>query len=165
MKKKIKASCKGFTLIEIIVAMVILGICSLLLVTMYSSVVARLRSNNDMNDRMSEQQKYVETKTQKSPNNNSVFDVKAYSRLASSATYTGADTSGNYQFEIYCTYNKANTSWVGADKSSSKNFVVNCAVYTLKNIEGGEPVATTDDNDDLKVDYKYFVGDNYMQTP
>ena len=62
MKRRFKNSCKGFTLIEVIVAMVILGIASLLLVGMYASVCARIRSNNDFNDRMSEQQKYVETR-------------------------------------------------------------------------------------------------------
>ena len=64
MKRRFKNSCKGFTLIEVIVAMVILGIASLLLVGMYASVCARIRSNNDFNDRMSEQQKYVRRERQ-----------------------------------------------------------------------------------------------------
>ena len=158
-----KASCKGFTLIEVLVAMAILAICPLLLVGMYGSVCKMLKSNNQINDRMSEQQKYVETKQQKSAANNALFKVKADSKLAGNPNYVGADTTGTYQFEIYCTHNAANTSWVGASKSNSKNFVVNCAVYTLYNIEDGEPVSAANDTDDRKFDYKYFVGDNYMQ--
>ncbi len=161
--KKIGSSFKGFTLIEVLIAMAILAIASMLLVGMYGSVCKSLRNNNDMNDRMSEQQKYVETKTQKSASNNAVFEVKADSKLSGNPAYTGADTSSSYQFEIYCTYNNADSSWVGASKSTSKNFVVNCAVYSLKNIEDGEPVEAADDKDNMKVDYKYFVGDNYMQ--
>ena len=161
--KKYKSSCKGFTLIEILVAMAILAIASMLLVGMYGSVCKMLKNNNDMNDRMSEQQKYVETKTQKSATNNALFEVKADSRLAGNPNYTGADTSGSYQFEIYCVYNKADTSWEDPAKTNAKNFVVNCAVYSLKNIEDGEPVEAANDTDNMKVDYKYFVGDNYMQ--
>ena len=103
MKRRFKNSCKGFTLIEVIVAMVILGIASLLLVGMYASVCARIRSNNDFNDRMSEQQKYVET------------------RAAGTA-------SGLFD------------------------------VHYDSSIDDGVVVAT--DDDDVQVDYKYFVGDN-----
>ena len=47
----------------------------------------------------------------------------------------------------------ANSSFV------NKEFTARCAVYTLKNIDDGVVVAT-DDDDDVQVDYKYFVGDN-----
>ena len=158
-----KRSLKAFSLIEVLVAMAILGVCSLLLVSMYASVSMRMRSNNQINDRMSEQQKYVETKTQLSATNNKLFDVSVDSSLAGNTAYIGADNTQTHKFEIYCIKNNANPSWVGSDKASSKNFVVNCAVYTLKNVEDGEPVAEANDKDDLQVDFKYFVGDNYMQ--
>lgn len=148
MKRRFKNSCKGFTLIEVIVAMVILGIASLLLVGMYASVCMRIRSNNDFNDRMSEQQKYVETKSTAA----GLFDVHYDTNIPSGSTkYSGA-TSGNYTFTIKCTKDNANTSFQG------KEFTARCAVYTLKNIDDGVVVAT--DNDDVQVDYKYFVGDN-----
>lgn len=150
MKRRFKNSCKGFTLIEVIVAMVILGIASLLLVGMYASVCARIRSNNDFNDRMSEQQKYVETKAAGTASG--LFDVHYDSSIPSGATkYTGA-TAGNYTFTIKCVTDNANSSFV------NKEFTARCAVYTLKNIDDGVVVAT--DDDDVQVDYKYFVGDN-----
>lgn len=151
MKRRFKNSCKGFTLIEVIVAMVILGIASLLLVGMYASVCARIRSNNDFNDRMSEQQKYVETKA--AGTNASLFDVHYDSSIPNGSTKYGATTpSGNYSFTIKCVTDNANTSFV------NKEFTARCAVYTLKNIDDGVVVAT--DDDDVQVDYKYFVGDN-----
>ncbi len=161
MQKKIhKKSCGGFTLVEVIVAMMLLGISAVVLVGMYGSVALRLRNNNEINDRMSEQQKYVESKQQTNPVTNSkLFNVAADSKLSSSVPLTGADFSSDIHFEIKCTYNKANTSWVAS--GAEKNFYSNCAIYTLKNLENGEPVAS--DDDDMKVDYKYFVGDNTMQ--
>lgn len=156
--KKSSKKLRGFTLIEVLVAMTILALASMLLVGMYGSVVKHIRSNNEINDRMTEQQKFVETKTQKSAvGNNDVFEVKADSRLSSNTAYSSADTSSTIFFEIKCTYNKADTSWV-----NNKNFYSNCAVYSLKNIEDGEPVSGASDTDNMKVDYKYFVGDNTM---
>ena len=155
MKRRFKNSCKGFTLIEVIVAMVILGIASLLLVGMYASVCARIRSNNDFNDRMSEQQKYVETRA--AGTNASLFDVHYDSSIPNGSTKYGVTTpNGNYKFTIKCTTNNANSAWANA--SNPKTFTARCAVYILKNIDDGVVVAT--DDDDVQVDYKYFVGDN-----
>lgn len=142
MKRRFKNSCKGFTLIEVIVAMVILGIASLLLVGMYASVCARIRSNNDFNDRMSEQQKYVETRAAGTASG--LFDVHYDSSIPSGST--------KYTFTIKCVTDNANSSFV------NKEFTARCVVYTLKNIDDGVVVAT--DDDDVQVDYKYFVGDN-----
>lgn len=160
-KNKKMHALKGFTLIEVLVAMAILGICSLVFVGMYASVCSHLKSNNQINDRMSEQQKYVETKTQKSASNADVFQIKADPRLTGAggnSAYAGADDSNTISFEMVCTYNESDSAW-----KNKKNFYTNCAVYSLKNIENGEPVEDVNDTDDIRVDYKYFVGDNTMK--
>lgn len=161
MRKKNKKTLSGFTLIEVLVAMMILGICSLVFVGMYASVCKHLKSNNQINDRMSEQQKFIETKSQTSSGGANVFQIMADPKLTGTggnSAYTGADSSKTIRFELKCTYNEANTSW-----KNSKNFYSNCAVYSLKNIEDGEPIEDANDTDDLRVDYKYFVGDNTMK--
>lgn len=160
-KSNKKKSLRGFTLIEVLVAMMILGICSLVFVGMYASVCKHLKNNNQINDRMSEQQKYIETKNQKSSAGTDVFQIMADPKIAGvggNTAYSSADTSKTIRFELKCTYNQADSSW-----TNNKNFYTNCAVYSLKNIEDGEPIEDANDTDDMKVDYKYFVGDNTMK--
>jgi prepilin-type N-terminal cleavage/methylation domain-containing protein len=152
-KKSRSAALSGFTLIEVIVAMAILAIMSLLMVGLYGSVCAQLKNNNEVNDRMSEQQRFVETKTKKSAGGNDLYDVYVDSSLkAGSSAYDSATDSGSVYMEIKCVKNHRNTSW-----ENSKTFKTKCAMYVIKNVEDGEPDA---DDDDLNIDYKYFVGDN-----
>ena len=99
---------------------------------------------------MSEQQKYVETRAAGTASG--LFDVHYDSSIPSGSTKYSGTTSGNYTFTIKCTKDNANSSFV------NKEFTARCAVYTLKNIDDGVVVAT--DDDDVQVDYKYFVGDN-----
>ena len=147
MRKSLKRTCKGFTLIEILVAMMILGIASLLLVTMYASVCKQATSNSDFNDRMSEQQKMVENKDTSVSSNYDIY----YDSGCDASKYPGG-TSGSYKLTIECKTNNANSSFVG------EKYTARCVVYSAKNLEDGTPVATDDDN--IRVDYKFFVGDN-----
>ena len=147
MRKSLKRTCRGFTLIEILVAMMILGIASLLLVTMYASVCKQAASNSDFNDRMSEQQKMVENRD---TSVSSKYDIY-YDSDCDASKYPGG-TSGSYKLTIECIKNNADSSFVG------EKYTARCVVYSSKNLEDGTPVATDDDN--IRVDYKFFVGDN-----
>ncbi|MGN0642011.1 MAG: type II secretion system protein J [Huintestinicola sp.] len=161
MTKRIKsAQVKGFTLVEVIVAMAILGIMSLLMVGMYGSVCKHIKNNNDFNDRMSEQQKFVE-QTHKgidtSVGGTALYEVIADSTLIAGSndeTYNNAQDGGSVMLEIKCVKNSRNTAWEG-----TKTFKTRCAMYVIKNLEDGEPVPGSD-TDDMQVDFKYFVGDN-----
>lgn len=148
-----KRTLSGFTLIEVLVAMVILAIASLVLVTMYASVAMTAKGNNQLNDRMSEQQGMIEAKKHSNDSGENYFNTVVNENLASA--FAGADSAPGLQFEMVCTYNQADPSWEG-----KKNFVENVVVYDLKNIEDGHPVEDVNDTDELKTDFKYFVGNN-----
>lgn len=159
-RKNRSAKAKGFTLVEVIVAMAILGIMSLLMVGMYGSVCKHIKNNNDFNDRMSEQQKFVE-QTHKgidqSAGGTALYEVIVDSSLKAaddSEAYKNAQDGGSVMLEIKCVKNNRNKSWEG-----SKTFKTRCAIYVIKNLEDGEPVPGSD-TDDMQVDFKYFVGDN-----
>lgn len=156
-----KKSLKGFTLIEVLVAMAILAIASLVLVTMYASVAMGARENNSFNDRMSEQQKIIEKAYRQSGESDGLVDVYVNDNLEDKyITSDNTDTfsaASDLQFNMVCTYNAANTSW-----ENNKNFVANCVVYNFRKIEDGQAVPDSKDNDGMTNDFKYFVADNSL---
>lgn len=157
MNIKSKKTFRGFTLVEVIVAMAILAIASMVMALMYASISKSANQNNQLNDRMSEQQQYVEHQQITVGSGSNVEDIVV------SAKDKELGGTEDLKFEIYCTYNAANTNWVNSDQSKCKNFVVNCEVYELMNMEDGKPVPASNDEDDLTVNFKYFVGSNTVK--
>lgn len=147
MKKNFKL--RGFTLIEVLIALFILALSSLVLVTAYVSAYGHVKSNTQLTDRMSEQQKYVESKTSTNASGDNLFDVVCDKNVKNSLSL--GSTNNDVFVKMTCTK--------GPSTINSKNFRINCAVYTIKNLENGNGTIAADD-DELNVDFKYFEGSN-----
>lgn len=146
---------KGFTLLEIIITMLILGLCSSVLVMSYVSAMGHIKSNNQLNDRMTEQQIFIE-KT-KGKTSNAEFDVvctpDAKDHFKNSPTDPDPATATDMYVGLKCTHTPVNISG-GAELKVGTELKISCAMYTLKNIENGVVAA---DNDEINPDFKYFV--------
>lgn len=144
---------KGFTLLEIIVAMLILGLCSSVLVMSYVSAMGHIKNNNQLNDRMTEQQIFIE----KTKGKTSAAEFDVVCTPDASNYFYGPGVSGDTAADMYvglkCTHTPVTIS-DGVGLSTSTNLKISCAVYTLKNIENGVVAA---DDDDVNPDLKYFV--------
>ncbi|MCI7766816.1 MAG: prepilin-type N-terminal cleavage/methylation domain-containing protein [Oscillospiraceae bacterium] len=156
MKKNIKL--RAFTLIEVLIALFILALSSLVLVTAYASVYAHVKSNTQLTDRMSEQQSFVENKKTTNGSGTKVFDVICDTNVKDAYKSDTTVTNGNVYVTLECVQSP---SYFSADKSikSKPNFRINCALYTVKNLENGDGTVVSD-NDELNVDFKYFEGSN-----
>lgn len=148
---KSKKRVRGFTLIELIIALFILALSGTVLVTAYVSAYSHLVGNNQLTDRMSEQQKYIEMKKSKNASNVDVFDALCDTNITNA--YSGV-TTGNIYVDLKCTHDVK-----GGFPSGKNEFRINCVMYTLKNLEYGDGTVVGDD-DQLNVDFKYFEGSN-----
>ena len=148
---KSKKRVRGFTLIELIIALFILALSSTVLVTAYVSAYSHVVGNNELTDRMSEQQKYIENKKSKNGSNVDVFNALCDTNITNA--YSGV-TTGSIYVDLKCTHDANNGFPTGKDE-----FRINCVMYTLKNLDYGDGTVVADD-DQLNVDFKYFEGSN-----
>lgn len=149
--RKSKKRVGGFTLIELIIALFILALSSTVLVMAYVSAYSHVIGNNQLTDRMSEQQEYIEMKKSKNAANANVFDALCDTNITNA--YSGV-TTGNIYVELKCTHDVQ-----GGFPSGKKEFRINCVMYTVKNLDYGNGTVV-DDDDQLNVDFKYFEGSN-----
>ncbi|MDD6990951.1 MAG: prepilin-type N-terminal cleavage/methylation domain-containing protein [Oscillospiraceae bacterium] len=148
---KSKKRVRGFTLIELIIALFILALSSTVLVTAYVSAYSHVVGNNELTDRMSEQQKYIENKKSKNGSNVDVFNALCDTNITNA--YSGV-TTGSIYVDLKCTHDENGGFPTGKDE-----FRINCVMYTLKNLDYGDGTVVADD-DQLNVDFKYFEGSN-----
>jgi len=135
-----KKMTKGFTLVEVIVAMAILAIASLILVQVYFTVNAINRENHYINTSLSEQMKFVEryTNTEASP-----------------IPYAGDNTVG--------TEKRVN---IGSGhvtlKDGTDEYYYGCDVFVLKSRKETGTLASTDKGytEAGALRYKYLIGSN-----
>lgn len=108
MKKK---KLKGFTLIECIVALAIIGIASLLMAQIYSSIALINRNNAKLNQTLSDQMKQAENEVIEKTGDVNVLVVSNYDKdqtlevYKTDSTAIGSgnfskDGSGNYDMEF-----------------------------------------------------------------
>lgn len=100
-----KKSLKGFTLIECLVSLAILGIASLTMAQIYSSVALRNRQNHELNASMSNQTSFIEKQVKNEGVNEFEFDESSWDGItppsgtnqieSSYIQITELDSSGN----------------------------------------------------------------------
>ncbi len=160
----LKLKLKGFTLIECIVALALLGVASLSLVQIYATVCGVNRSNHEVNTSLMYQMQFVE-------NYIGVTDaVEADSQVIiyANGTYTDkADVYGVGDIKKGITITKKKSDGT-LDTTSTYTFPTDIHVLLTRDFKAedtdGNKVADTDDsgklvgNYDLR--YKYIVGND-----
>lgn len=145
-----KKSFKGFTLVECIVALAILGVASLTMAQIYATVSLRNKNNHMINTSLSNQMAYVETYTDSEAypiyyNNSNTADTSTIPPHMTGST-------GGANVKIVSSYNNYEYSYA-AD------------IYVLKSRDGNDKdsddtgyIGETEDNYNLR--YKYILGHN-----
>lgn len=145
MKRKLK----GFTLVECLVAMAILGIASLTMAQIYAGVARRNINNHQSNTSIANQQEFIE----KELKDNGALEIK-YSGSSSKASPTPPHLNGET--------NQATTSYVYIEDSSGNKFSYPVDIYILysrdaKNNGSDEADYNGPDETKSNLNYRYFV--------
>lgn len=155
MKKRFK----GFTLIECLIALAILGIASLTMAQIYASVARRNRSNHLVNTSLSNQMTYVERYT----------DSQAVSIYYGGGTTSTADShaSGDHQPpHAYNSSNSGTNSYImitridssksgAASRDQDQVYSFPADLYILRSRDQDNNVSA--DEKDLDLRYKYLT--------
>ncbi len=166
-----KKTLKGFTLIECLVALAILGIASLTMAQIYARVAARNNMNHLVNTSLAYQMKYVESYTDSetiSVKYNFTGDTAGVpphrgGSTSGSGTMQQASSSNKSFVKIISSYNSETDAAPAHAKGNSYSYPVN--IYVLQSRDRGD----RDSNDsgyengvyDEKPDnlrYKYVLG-------
>lgn len=107
---------KGFTLIECIVAMAIIGVTSLLMVQVYGTIAKMNRDNNSMNNSMEKQMEYVEKELKKNETGDTAVKITCIS------TYNNADADSKNNSGVKITF-KPKTDTAATNKTKFKDTI------------------------------------------
>lgn len=150
---------KGFTLIECIVAMAILGIASLLMVQIYGTVAKMNRENNRMNNSLEKQMEYAENELKKANTGDTDISVVCISSYNNSDADVKNNTGYKVQFDLVTdttkTDSKKASSFSGT--SSSKQIKADVDLYVI-GVKSSQDAATGKTLDtDNTVRYKFIL--------
>ncbi|MDE6745491.1 MAG: type II secretion system GspH family protein [Oscillospiraceae bacterium] len=145
MKRKLK----GFTLIECLIALAILGIASLTMAQVYAGVAKRNLKNRQSNVSIANQEEFIE----KELKDNGALEIQ-YNGYSSSSSPTPPHLAGET--------NQATTSYVYVEDSSGNSFSYPVDIYILFSRDADNH--GSDDTDyngpsetQLNLNYRYFL--------
>lgn len=143
-----KMYTKGFTLVECLVSLAILGIASLVMAQIYASVNKMNRNNHNINTSLSYQMKYVEQAT----------ESEAIIIYPDGGTSSTPDTSTEPPHKANTLKNITITSDYG--KKYSYSYPVDIRVLLSRRDVGGTKDQVVPDNEENQYElrYKYLVG-------
>ncbi len=155
---------KGFTLIECIVALAILGVASLTLAQIYATVSQRNKMNHLVNTSLSYQVQYVEQYSDDAADvltvkfNNGTKDAEG----SPAPHKTTHSTNNNYVTIVKCVYNPA-TSQYEPDMTGKETYSYPVNIYVLKSRDrSGDPLGASGDagytESDYNLRYRYVQG-------
>ncbi len=151
-----KKTFKGFTLIECIVALAILGIASLVMAQIYANVSRINRSNHMINTSLSYQMKYVEEK-----NNAEATKITYGGTLGTNAPHNNAGAGGNNNY-IAITSNayKADGTQITSFTSTKYSYAVDMYVLLSRDTQNRDSgdAGFIGTNEDYKLNYRYMLG-------
>ncbi|MDE6762635.1 MAG: prepilin-type N-terminal cleavage/methylation domain-containing protein [Oscillospiraceae bacterium] len=139
-----KKSVKGFTLIECLIALAILGVASLTMAQIYAGVARRNMRNHLTNTSISNQIKYVEQYS------NSTTDAV----IVKGDDVAPGDSMGSSQYmEIFEIKNVDSNGVIELDNDRTYGYSVD--VYALNTRDASDNVTT---NGTVDLRYRYLVG-------
>lgn len=139
-----KMHFKGFTLVECLVALAILGIASLVMAQIYANVSRMNRNNHNINTSLSYQMKYVEQAT----------ESEAIIIYPDGASSSNPDTSTAPPHKANTLKNITITSGYGSKYSYS--YPVDIRVLLSRNTKDQQ--VTDKEENQYELRYKYLVG-------
>ncbi len=152
-----KKTFKGFTLIECIVALAILGVASLTMAQIYARVAARNRENHLVNTSLSNQIAHVEQYT----DHTKPDAVGIYFNNSATTPDNEASESSTTKYPPHKNTSASNMPQVKIVSSYGNNeYSYSADVYVLKSRDTSDTVYadTADNKHNLR--YKYVIGHN-----
>lgn len=143
-----KKSVKGFTLIECLVALAILGIASLIMAQIYANVSRINKNNHNINTSLSYQMKYVEEKTN-SEAHEILYGGASTADPSTVPPASGGGVSTNNNYVSFTSSYSGNTYSCGAD------------IYVLmsrKQSGAADSAVSASEEKDYNLRYRYIVG-------
>lgn len=143
-----KKNVKGFTLIECLVALAILGIASLVMVEIYANVSRINKNNHNINTSLSYQMKYVEEKTN-SEAHQILYSGAAVADPSNVPPASGGGVANNNNYVSFKSSYSGNTYSCGAD------------IYILmsrKQSGSTDSAVSASEEKDYNLRYRYIVG-------
>lgn len=144
-----KKTVKGFTLIECLVALAILGIASLIMAQIYANVSRINRNNHNVNTSLSYQMKYVENKTGSEAHSILYGDSSNKDPSTIPPASTGGGVSKNNNYVTFKSSYSGNKYSCGAD------------IYILmsrKDSSGADTAVPSSEEKDYGLRYRYILG-------
>ncbi len=148
-----KRTVKGFTLIECIIAMAIMGIASLLMVQVYGTVALMNRDNQKMNASLEVQMEYAEQQLADGGGDVKVGRYSNYTPDTSDSTENGGTKSGTLTDGIDFTLTGGNITKFDKTKKTSE-----IDLYVIGTDNGSSEDETYDSN---TVRYKFILPRQY----
>lgn len=142
-----KRKMKGFTLIECLIALAILGIASLTMAQIYAGVARRNLKNHQSNTSIANQEEFIE----KELKDNGALEIKYTDPPGPTANHT--PPSGT---------NQATNSYVQIEDSSGNTFSYPVDLYILNSRDGNnkdstDPAYNGPDTTKDNLQYRYFL--------
>lgn len=147
-----KKTFKGFTLIECIVALAVLGVASLTMAQIYANVAMRNKNNHIVNSSLANQMAYVEKYTDSEA-------VGIY--FNNSATTPDSETTESSATRYPPHKNPSATSMpkvIIVSSYEDYEYSYSADVYVLKSRDTADGVYTDAEDNNTNLRYKYVVG-------
>lgn len=152
---------KGFTLIECIVAMALIGITSLLMVQVYGTVAKMNRDNNRLNNSLEKQMEYVENELQEANGDSTVQIIRFYNYTDSGAKSTDVKTTEKLTFKLKTGTDSSNKYTYSASTNKTKftNEDINADIdmYIVRVVASNDTDGTVYDNNASSASYKFIL--------
>lgn len=152
---------KGFTLIECIIAMALIGVVSMLMVQVYGSVAKMNRNNNSINNSMEKQMEYVENELQKKKTGDESVKIACIHSYDKPAADKDSSVSYAKSSDVKITF-KPSTSTSASQKTKfTETIDADVDLYVIGIEEGTDGVQDADSgkvyNNDNTVRYKFIL--------
>lgn len=155
MKKKFK----GFTLIECLIALAILGIASLTMAQIYASVSKRNRNNHLINSSLANQMAYVEKYTDTEAH--AIYfnsDASGVSKPDPEAADTSTTKKPPHKQTTTKPYVKIVSSYKPTGATTGAEYSYSADVYILQSRDTDDVAVSESDEKEYALRYKYLTG-------
>lgn len=152
---------KGFTLIECIVAMALIGIASLLMVQVYGTVAKMNRDNNRLNNSLEKQMEYAENELKETNGDSTVQIIRVYNYTDTSAKSTDVKTTETLTFKLKKGTDSSDKYTYSASTHkldfTDKDICADIDMYIVRVVSSNDTDGTVYDNNSSYASYKFIL--------